>query len=443
MSNLLESASYWNTKGIILDRMGKHKDALDCFEKAKAIDPQDADVITNIGISFDKLGKPEEALKFYDMALQKHEDTKTLYNKGISLSKIGNYSGAVNCFKKVLKEEKNNKNAIINLAIALQKMDKLDEAISILKEWGEFDYIYTRAHIMIENGKKQIEDSINLLQICLNENPESIPSLENISYALKMLGMEGESLRYLENVRQLYSERRKVEEKIKKLKELLVESLSNYEKIGEILVKKKGLGKNYNFFKDIFEGLYQDIILIDEDYSSFLDNYGKRSISSSNVYIKELLVRINNLSESLNKLKIKIEEDIGRPSLRYIFYILEPLERKKESEIQVYLINNGDIEAFDISVIIEKNRDLSISKIEDRIESLKAMEYRSYPLKIKPKNEGVFDIQCFCNYGVNEVYETETIYPLEIPYLPDEDSLSLISCLKVLRLDMDTTAEGG
>jgi len=111
VSNLLESASYWNTKGIILDRMGKHKDALVCFEKARVIDPQDADVITNIGISFDKLGKPEEALKFYGMALQKHEDTKTLYNKGISLSKIGNYSEAVNCFKKVLNEEKNNKNS--------------------------------------------------------------------------------------------------------------------------------------------------------------------------------------------------------------------------------------------------------------------------------------------------------------------------------------------
>ena len=352
MSNLLESASYWNTKGIILDRMGKHKDALVCFEKARTIDPQDVDVITNIGISFDKLGKPEEALNFYDMALQKHEDNKTLYNKGISLSKIRNYSEAVNCFKKVLNEEKNNKNAIINLAIALQKIDRLDEAISILKEWGEFDYIYTRAQLMLESGKKQIEDSINLLQICLNENSESIPSLENISYALKMLGMDKESLRYLENVRHLYSERRKVEEKIKTLKELLVNSLSKYEKIAEILVTKKGLGKNYNFYKDIFEGIYQDILLIDEDYSAFLDNYGKRSISSSNVYIKELLDRINNLSESLDILKLKIEEDIGRPSLRYIFYILDPLERKKESEIQVYLINNGDIDAFDISILI-------------------------------------------------------------------------------------------
>ncbi|MCC7573591.1 MAG: tetratricopeptide repeat protein [Candidatus Methanofastidiosum sp.] len=441
MSNLLDSASYWNSKGIILDRMGKHKDALECFEKARAIDPQDVDVITNIGISFDKLGKPEEALKFYEVALQKNEDTKTIYNKGISLSKMGRYSEAVNCFKKVLNEEKNNKNAIINLAIALQKMDRLEEAISILKEWGEFDYIYTRAHLMLENGKKQIEDSINLLQMCLNENSESIPSLENIAYALKMIGMNGDSIRYSENVRHLYSERRKVEEKIKTLKELLVNCISNYEKIGETLVTKKDLGKNYNFYKDIFEGLYRDIILIDEDYSSFLENYGKRSISSSNVYIQELLLRTNNLNQSLNALKIKIEEGIGRPSLRYIFYILDSFERKKESEIQVYLINNGDMDAFDISVLIEKNKDLNIPKIEDKIDSLKSMEYRSYTIHLKPKHEGVFEINTFCNYRGNEIYETEMIYPLEIPYLSDEDSLNLISYLKVLRLDMDTTAE--
>jgi tetratricopeptide (TPR) repeat protein len=441
VSNLLESASYWNSKGIILDRMGKHKEALECFEKARSINPQDVDVITNIGISFDKLEKPEEALRFYDIALQKQEDTRTLYNKGISLSKIGRYSDAVDCFNKVLKEEKNNKNAIINLAIALQKMNRLEEAILVLKEWGEFDYLYTRAYLMLENGKKQIEDSINLFQICLDENPESIPSLENISFALKMLGMEGESLRYLENVTFLYSERRKVEEKIKNLKEQLVDCLDNYEKIGQLLKTKKNSGKSYSFYKDIFEGLFQDIMLIDEDYSSFLDNYGKRSISSSNVFLKELLTRINNLSDSLDTLKHKIEEGIGRPSLNIYFYILTSLEKKNESELDIYLINNGDSEAFDISVLIEKNKDLNLSKIEEKIQSLKPMEYKSYKVSIKPRNNGIFEIKSFCNYNGQGIFESETVFPLEIPYYLDEDTTSFVSYLKILRLDTDTTAE--
>lgn len=441
MSNLIESSSYWNSKGIILDRMGKHKDAIECFEKARSISPDDFDIITNIGISFDKLGKSDEALNFYDLALKKQEDTKTLYNKGISLSKMGKHSEAANYFKKVLNEERNNKNAIINLAIALQKMGKLDEAISILKEWGDFDFLYTRAQLMIENGKKQIEDSINLLQICLNENPESIPSLENISYALKMLDMEQQSQKYVENIRRLYSERKKVEDKIKALKEVLSNCIFNYEKIGQNLLSKKDSGRNYNFYRDIFEGLFHDILLIDEDFSSFLENYGKRSISSSNVFIKELLIRANNLAESLDTLKIKIEEDIGRPSIRCIFYILNPLERKKNSEINIYLINNGDMEANDISFLVEKNRDLNLSKIEDNIPSLKPLEYKAYTITIKSKNEDIFEIRSFCNYKGNEFYETSVVYPLEIPYFPDEDSLSLISYLKVLKLDIDTTAE--
>jgi len=441
VSNLLESASYWNSKGIILDRMGKHNEALECFEKARSIDPQNIDVITNIGISFDKLDKYLEALKFYDLALEKQEDPKTLYNKGISLSKLGRYPEAVDCFNRVLKEEKNNKNAIINLCIALQKMGRLDEAILILKEWGEFDYLYTRAYLMLENGKKQIEDSINLFQICLNENPESIPSLENISYALKMLGMDGESLRYLENVRYLYSERRKVEEKIKNLKELLVLCLDNYEKIGELLKTKKNSSKSYSFYKDIFEGLFHDILIIDDDYSSFLDNYGKRSISSSNVYIKELLSRINNLNNSIETLKLKIEEGIGRPSIKYIFYILDSLEKKKESEIEIYLINNGDMPAFEISVSIEKNKDLNLEKIEEKIPSLKPMEYKSYKISLKPKNQGIFEIRALCNYHGEGIFETKTVYPIEIPYYLDEESAIFISYLKKLRLDTDTTAE--
>ncbi len=441
MSNLLQSASYWNSKGIILDRMGKHKDALKCFEKARSIDPQDADVITNIGISLDKLGNPEEALKYYDMALEKCEDIKIIYNKGISLSKIGEYSNAVECFKKVLHEENNNKNAIINLAIALQKMDKLDEAISILKEWGEFDYIYTRAYIMLENGKKQIEDSINLLQMCLNENPESIPSLENIAYALKMLGMDRESIRYSENVNALYSERKNVEEKIKTLKEILSKSLNAYEELGEILEKKKDLGKNYKFYKEIFEGLYQDILLIDEDYSLFLETYRKRSISSTKTFIKELLIRVNNLSESLETLKFKVEEDIGRPSLRFIFYILDSLEYKKESEIYLYLINNGDAEAFDISFSIEKNKYLNLPKVEDKIDSLKPMDYKSYTLSVKPKAVGAIEMFTFCKYNGKEEDQKETTYTLDIPYYLNEDSYNLTYYLKALRLDTNTTSE--
>jgi len=441
VSNLIESAPYWNSKGIILDRMGKHKEALESFEKARSIDSDNVDVITNIGISFDKLGRHEEALRFYDMALQKQEDVKTLYNKGISLSNIGRYSEAIDCFNKVLKEEKNNKNAIINLAIALQKMDRLDEAISILKDWGEFDYTYTRAYLMLENGKKQIENSINLFRICLGENPESIPSLENISFALKMIGMEGESSRCLESSRKLYTERRKVEDNIKNLKELVVSALEGYEKIDQILKSKKNSGKSYSFYKDIFDGLFQDLLLIDEDYSSFLDNYGKRSISSSSFYIKELLTRINSLNESLNSLKNKIEENIGRPSLKYIFYILDLIEKKKESEIEVYLINNGDTEAHDISVLIEKNKDLNMQKIEEKIELLKPMEYKSYKIPIKPKNLGIFEIKSFCNYNNGEVFETKTVYPLEIPYYLDEESINFISYLKTLRLDTDTTAE--
>ena len=168
---------------------------------------------------------------------------------------------------------------------------------------------------------------------------------------------------------------------------------------------------------------------------------GKRSISSSNVFIKELLIRANNLAESLDTLKIKIEEDIGRPSIRCIFYILNPLERKKNSEINIYLINNGDMEANDISFLVEKNRDLNLSKIEDNIPSLKPLEYKAYTVTIKPKNEDIFEIRSFCNYKGNEFYETSVVYPLEIPYFPDEYSLSLISYLKVLKLDIDTTAE--
>jgi hypothetical protein len=83
----------------------------------------------------------------------------------------------------------------------------------------------------------------------------------------------------------------------------------------------------------------------------------------------------------------------------------------------------------------------NLSKIEEKIQSLKPMEYKSYKVSIKPRNNGIFEIKSFCNYNGQGIFESETVFPLEIPYYLDEDTTSFVSYLKILRLDTDTTAE--
>ncbi len=55
--------------GIMLHNQGKFAEALECYDKALAIDPQNSNVLSNKGLSLHNQGKFAEALECYDKAL--------------------------------------------------------------------------------------------------------------------------------------------------------------------------------------------------------------------------------------------------------------------------------------------------------------------------------------------------------------------------------------
>ncbi|MBA2267383.1 MAG: tetratricopeptide repeat protein [Nitrosopumilus sp.] len=55
--------------GILLHNQGKFAEALECYDKALAIDPQNSNVLSNKGLSLHNQGKFAEALECYDKAL--------------------------------------------------------------------------------------------------------------------------------------------------------------------------------------------------------------------------------------------------------------------------------------------------------------------------------------------------------------------------------------
>jgi tetratricopeptide (TPR) repeat protein len=71
----------WNDKGVALDELGKHHDAILAYDKALRIDPN------------------------FDI---------TLNNKGLSLYKLGKYQEAINCFDRILILNPNVKHVLIN-----------------------------------------------------------------------------------------------------------------------------------------------------------------------------------------------------------------------------------------------------------------------------------------------------------------------------------------
>ena len=63
------SADTWQRKGIILNNLQQHEEALRCFDRAVGLNPVDVEILIGRGFTLDTLGLYDEAIVCYDKAL--------------------------------------------------------------------------------------------------------------------------------------------------------------------------------------------------------------------------------------------------------------------------------------------------------------------------------------------------------------------------------------
>ena len=62
----------WSNTGLALGNLNKYEDAMEAFDKAIEINPQDSDAWYNKRLALTKLNKYDEAMKTYDKAIEIH-----------------------------------------------------------------------------------------------------------------------------------------------------------------------------------------------------------------------------------------------------------------------------------------------------------------------------------------------------------------------------------
>ena len=83
-------------KGTTLGKLGKHDEAIKCFDKAIKLNPNYEKAWNNKGVALDNLGKHDEAIKCYDKAIKLNpNDEDAWYNKGLALDKLGKDKEAI------------------------------------------------------------------------------------------------------------------------------------------------------------------------------------------------------------------------------------------------------------------------------------------------------------------------------------------------------------
>lgn len=120
-----------STRGIVNDGVEmynnkKYSDAEVNFKKGIDKDTNNYPAHFNLGDSYYRQGKYDEAVKSYNhsitKALTKEEQAKSLYNMGNSFVKAEKYKEAVDAFKKSLKLNPTDQDTKYNLSYAINKM---------------------------------------------------------------------------------------------------------------------------------------------------------------------------------------------------------------------------------------------------------------------------------------------------------------------------------
>ena len=198
--------------GIMFHNQGKFVEALECYDKALRIDPQNSNVLSNKGLSLHNQGKFVEALECYDKALRidpqdefiikRRNNTKELLFNSSNNARSGQAIGQVSNLNNGLK----NSNKLYFLGLALASVlltigvvtyiifgTNIDLKVNLLEDKSELNgYVSTNNNALVNQGlespgissdKESISEFTNNIEKELNLqiNSENQSLLQNVN----------------------------------------------------------------------------------------------------------------------------------------------------------------------------------------------------------------------------------------------------------------------
>ena len=139
-------SGFWNNKGLSLDELGRHEDALVFYDKAIEVDRSDVNAWSNKGTALGDLGRLEEAMACFDEALRIDPHSSVVWsNKGNAIEVLGRYEEALTCFGNALRIDSQNAVFWHNKGRALLSLARFEEALGCFDKSAQIDPRYASA----------------------------------------------------------------------------------------------------------------------------------------------------------------------------------------------------------------------------------------------------------------------------------------------------------
>jgi|GEM_PF-492305 tetratricopeptide (TPR) repeat protein len=142
-------------KGLVLQDLGRFADALATFDKVLALDPTNIKIIAAKGTALEKLKRFQEAIAIYDQVLGNEPDnTNILMGKASALQELRKFDDAIAIYDNLLKKKPSDYIILTAKGTALENSGKIDRAIAIYKQALDIEPDYKLAKERYEALKK-------------------------------------------------------------------------------------------------------------------------------------------------------------------------------------------------------------------------------------------------------------------------------------------------
>jgi tetratricopeptide (TPR) repeat protein len=195
-------ADVYSSAGASMQEQGKMTEALELYQQALRIDPDDAEAHCNLGAALAQTGKIKEAIAQYELALQiRSEYAEANCNLGVALAQTGKIEEAIAQYELALQIRSEYAEAHNNLGFALAQIGKIEEAIAQYEQALRIKPDYIDAHNNLGLALEKLgrtPEAIELFQQALRIDPDSVTAHVDLGNALLAQGKPDDAIRNYE-----------------------------------------------------------------------------------------------------------------------------------------------------------------------------------------------------------------------------------------------------